>query len=213
MGEQITLLDVARDLIRLSGLVPEEDIKIEFIGLRPGEKLYEELVGAGESAGPSKVEKIQKVTTVRAPLTTLADAVAALEAHAAANRSNAVLQVLRDLIPEYGVPDELAVPGPEPGPAVDEVPAPVTEQWCPKCASPHVHRSRARNAVERLRRDWKHERLYRCDDCGWRGWLMPLAFGAASTEPVAVPDLASLDKAEDALVTPAAPAFAPRDLR
>ena len=58
MGAPIKIVDMAKDLIRLSGYEPDKDIKIEYIGLRPGEKLYEELITEGEGIVPTTHEKI-----------------------------------------------------------------------------------------------------------------------------------------------------------
>ncbi|MEW9123449.1 MAG: nucleoside-diphosphate sugar epimerase/dehydratase [Thermotaleaceae bacterium] len=58
MGEPVKIADLARDLIKLSGFEPDEDIKIEFTGLRPGEKLYEELLMAEEGLQGTKHDKI-----------------------------------------------------------------------------------------------------------------------------------------------------------
>jgi FlaA1/EpsC-like NDP-sugar epimerase len=59
MGEPVKIVDLARNLILLSGLKPEEDIKIEFTGMRPGEKLYEELSTMLEDTVPTAHEKIR----------------------------------------------------------------------------------------------------------------------------------------------------------
>ncbi|MGI6777828.1 MAG: UDP-N-acetylglucosamine 4,6-dehydratase family protein [Acetivibrionales bacterium] len=64
MGEPVRIYDLARNLIRLSGLRPEIDIKIEFTGLRPGEKLHEELVLAEESVRSTENNKIFVVEPV-----------------------------------------------------------------------------------------------------------------------------------------------------
>jgi len=60
MGQPVKILDLARQLIELSGLRPEEDIDIEFVGLRPGEKLFEELSHKGENITPTNHPKIMR---------------------------------------------------------------------------------------------------------------------------------------------------------
>jgi FlaA1/EpsC-like NDP-sugar epimerase len=59
MGEPVKIVDLAKNLILLSGLKPDEDIRIEFTGMRPGEKLYEELSGMLEDTVPTSHEKIR----------------------------------------------------------------------------------------------------------------------------------------------------------
>ena len=59
MGEPVKIVDLAKNMIRLAGLIPEQDIKIEYIGLRPGEKLYEELLIDGEGILDTAYNKIK----------------------------------------------------------------------------------------------------------------------------------------------------------
>ena len=61
MGRTVKILDLAKNLIRLSGFEPDKDIAIQFTGTRPGEKLHEELINLGESSHPTSIQKINRV--------------------------------------------------------------------------------------------------------------------------------------------------------
>jgi FlaA1/EpsC-like NDP-sugar epimerase len=102
MGEQLKVLDVAKNLIRLSGFVPEQEIPIAYIGLRPGEKLVEELVGAGETLERSSIDKIFTVQSDR-PLdtATFKEDLSALIRFATLGRPRSVIGQLRRIVPTF----------------------------------------------------------------------------------------------------------------
>ncbi|HEX5475298.1 MAG TPA: nucleoside-diphosphate sugar epimerase/dehydratase [Vicinamibacterales bacterium] len=217
MGEQVKLLDMARDLIRLSGFVPEEEIPISFIGLRPGEKLYEELVGRDEDVGPSAIEKILRVTSRTKPNPDLFVNIDAIESFAAQGDSDVVRMMLKDLIPEFDAePAERPAAPAERTPMSTAVPAEAGDaqyQLCPSCSGAHVRRSRTKGIVERVKREFSEERVFRCDACGWRGWLMPLVFSDAQAAEVdGEPDLSVVDRSIGSLLGVARQAFSPRHL-
>ena len=62
MGEPVRIIDLARDMIRLSGLEPDRDIAIEIVGVRPGEKLDEDLFEAWETVQPTAHAKVRRAT-------------------------------------------------------------------------------------------------------------------------------------------------------
>lgn len=68
MGEPVKIVDLARQMIELSGLRPDEDIEIVFTGLRPGEKLFEELSHKGENITPTNHPKIMRFVSEPLPL-------------------------------------------------------------------------------------------------------------------------------------------------
>jgi FlaA1/EpsC-like NDP-sugar epimerase len=100
MGEQMLIDDLARHMITMSGLVPEVDIPIEYVGLRPGEKLYEELLTEEEEQTRQANHKIL-VATCPPPPDDLDRQISELAAAAADEDEARVLLRLRELVPSY----------------------------------------------------------------------------------------------------------------
>lgn len=103
MGEPVKIHDLAKNLIRLAGLVPDRDITIEFIGLRPGEKLYEELLIDGEGILDTAYEKIKVCNNANGfDEKILYEAIEQFNLLLKDSRDNeAVVEVLKKLVPAF----------------------------------------------------------------------------------------------------------------
>lgn len=106
MGEPVKIVDLVRDLVSLSGLDPDRDIEIEFIGLRPGEKLYEELITEGEGIVPTPHNRIMVLRGAdfdKKPLYRQLDELIAVARTFDPDRIKAKL---KEIVPEYMPPGD-----------------------------------------------------------------------------------------------------------
>jgi FlaA1/EpsC-like NDP-sugar epimerase len=123
MGEPIRIVDLAENMIRLAGLVPYEDIEIHFTGLRPGEKLMEEINGATEGILPTDQEKMRVIREQPVSWDVIPKWIEGLEELLQARRERDIISHIRQLVPEYQ-PGAWPEPEPQDLPA-GLVPAPV----------------------------------------------------------------------------------------
>jgi FlaA1/EpsC-like NDP-sugar epimerase len=101
MGKPVKILDLARDLIRLSGFEPEKDIPIQIIGLRPGEKLFEELSYKGENIATTSHPKIMRFVSEAQSIEKVRALFGKLQNQAATTPVNELKLVVQEGVPEY----------------------------------------------------------------------------------------------------------------
>ena len=100
MGEPIRILDLARDVIRFYGLKPDVDLPIVYTGLRPGEKLFEELLTAEEGTDATEMERIF-VARLDQPEPAWIERLDGLHDATNSGDNDAVRRMLSDLVPTY----------------------------------------------------------------------------------------------------------------
>jgi FlaA1/EpsC-like NDP-sugar epimerase len=101
MGRPVRILDLARKMITLAGFAPDDDIQIHFTGLRPGEKLFEELKLDGEDILPTSHEKIKIFRGEQVTMQSLVPWIGDLQNLLWAQDAAAVVEHLNKLVPEY----------------------------------------------------------------------------------------------------------------
>jgi FlaA1/EpsC-like NDP-sugar epimerase len=107
MGKPVRILDLAENLIRLSGYQPYEEIPIVEIGLRPGEKLYEELLVSGKTHKKTANELIFVEKCQRVPPSQVEEIIHVLKSAVQSERREVVLQALHYCVPEFRPPEEV----------------------------------------------------------------------------------------------------------
>jgi FlaA1/EpsC-like NDP-sugar epimerase len=101
MGDPVRIVSLAEELIRLSGLVPYKEIDIVFTGLKPGEKLFEELLLDGEGIKQTTHKKIRVMAPVETDLRRIGASLDELFALARTSDITALLKSLREVVPEF----------------------------------------------------------------------------------------------------------------
>jgi FlaA1/EpsC-like NDP-sugar epimerase len=101
MGEPVKIIDLAKKMIKLAGLVPEIDIEIKIIGLRPGEKLYEELLNDHSKTAPTHNSKIMIANDTSTDYDLLFTKVEELIALANNNNDNKLVAKMKEIVPEF----------------------------------------------------------------------------------------------------------------
>ena len=109
MGEPVRIADLARNLISLCGLVPDRDIDVQYMGLRPGEKIDEELMTEGEDIASTEHEKIKIFQGQRMSLDLIASWIETLQLLVDERDTAAVVAHLNLLVPEYRPADRATV--------------------------------------------------------------------------------------------------------
>ena len=101
MGQPVKIIDLAIKMIRLAGLVPEKDIKIKIVGLRPGEKLFEELINEYSKTLPTHNEKIVIAEDICMEYSSLSEEIDDLIAIAKTSNRNSVVSKMKSIVPEF----------------------------------------------------------------------------------------------------------------
>ncbi len=101
MGKSVKIVELAKKMIRLAGLVPNEDIKIEFTGLRPGEKLFEELLNDNENTMPTHHEKIMIGKVREYDFAEIENQIHSLLAQAKNSNDREVVVKMKAIVKEY----------------------------------------------------------------------------------------------------------------